>query len=198
MSNPLEYDWQSFYQLNSDYQTHQKEYESLLSTLDKFYNHSIDIGCGKGRHLSLLSKYSKIIDGYDLVDYDTSVNHFYKGDIRHSFPELSTYDLVFSNGLFHHFEKKTANDLIVRMIDSVQDGTTIIFNLHSKKDSKFRQGLKISKDSYLCESGNESGQIHCFWGKNEIIQSFKNLKIQYLFESGKEGYKCWYVAGVKV
>lgn len=192
------YMWGEFYSTYETYTRPQNEYENILFSINRRFERAIDIGCGRGRHIKMLRDYSRRVDGFDLVDYGVDVDNFYAGDVTTFALDIEPYDLVFSNGLLHHFEKHIASRLLGHLCSAISEGSILIFNIHSKFDYKYKKGNLVSEDSYLCTEGREKGQIHCFWDEDELRKKLCSVSILKMFASGINGYSSWYVVAQKV
>ncbi len=189
------YDWGGFYDKNDEYCFKQNAYFEILKALNKRFTACLDLGCGKGRHLAMLSSISDEVYGLDIIEYDSkNYKEFIVEDARtYNYGEIN-FDFIFSNGLLHHFSKNEVFDIINEISKCVKHNSVFIFNLHSKEDYKFGKGVNITTDEFVFHEGKEKGQLHSFWEQEEIIQMINkcNFKMIKMLHKSQNGYACWY------
>jgi SAM-dependent methyltransferase len=149
----------------------------------------LDIGCGKGRHVVLMTDLNIISHGVDLSAVAiTFAREWLKtigriADLRTgSITELpydsSTFDFVICHGVLDHalgdIRRKGINE-IHRVLRN--DGLLFV-SLISERDSAYGHGAPIEKGTWLVEEGFEGGLPQAFFDQERIAKEFGSFVIE--------------------
>lgn len=152
-----------------------------------------DLCCGAGRHTILVSKMGHSIYGSDVSV--NGINHTRKWLRSENLKaELAVSDMTvfpWNNLKFHgvicwdalHHNNianiKKAVDIIY---DNMIDGGMFMLTLLSTKGGAYGKGVKIEKNTFVRDDGEEAGVPHHYFDEAEIRDLFRRWKIVYLIE----------------
>ena len=154
----------------------------------------LDFGCGDGRHLEMMSKakISHIIG----VDYNKSVLQIAKNRCNENGVKCEVYqsgkilnlneilggkkvDCVVCWGITHINAKEITSNFIKQFTDILNEGGSVFANWRTRKDSLYKKGKEIDKDTFIIDEESHKGMLYYFPSLDEIenIYSSAGLKI---------------------
>lgn len=150
---------------------------------------ALDLGCGTGRNLIMMSEMGVISYGYDLSE--TAINFVNKwankknldinlkfGDLAELPYESNFFDFVICHGVLDHVTKDTRIHGIKEVERVLKDQGKFFVSLISKADSAYSDGQEIEKDTFLIKEGYEKNIPQAFFDLNTIDDEFQNFNIE--------------------
>ncbi|GHU40173.1 hypothetical protein FACS1894111_00370 [Clostridia bacterium] len=143
---------------------------------------ALDIGCGNGRHLGLLSDYGFSVYGIDynedavarckiLFSDDQNVKQVYEKPFQEC-EELQklSYHAVIVYGIFMYTSEAEALELLTQIRDSLADDGLFFADFRTKEDVLFGKGEFVGENTYKLDerAGVYSGLVYRFHNMEEI------------------------------
>ena len=162
----------------------------------------LDVGCGSGRHIVLLSK-----EGFDIYGMDNAesgLKHIRKwlkelslkaklknASCYKTFPyKDNTFDAIISTQVIHHAKLKEIN-FCISEIERVLKPNGLVFITVTKNKMKGRASKVkvIESRTYAMLDGTEKGIPHYIYTKVLLKKYFKNFKIFDIY-TDKQNHYC--------
>jgi SAM-dependent methyltransferase len=149
----------------------------------------LDLGCGKGRHVVLMSDLNIASYGMDVSDVaikfasDWMQSLGRKADLRTAsmtdLPyENEQFDFVICHGVFDHALYDIRKEAIKEVKRVLRDGGRFFLSLISERDSAFGHGSSIEKMTWLVEEGFERDIPQAFFNQERIREEFNSFEIE--------------------
>ncbi len=149
----------------------------------------LDIGCGKGRHVMLMTDLN--IDAYGM-DVSAVATEFASdwlrsldrsadlktASITHLPYEDSKFDFVICHGVLDHVLYEVRKEAISEVKRVLRDGGLFFVSLISKHDSAFGHGAPIEEMTWLVEEGFEREIPQAFFDQERIRAEFEGFEIE--------------------
>jgi ubiquinone/menaquinone biosynthesis C-methylase UbiE len=146
----------------------------------------LDLGCGRGRHVSLIAQEgleAHVADasdaGLELTKQKLSHSldaHVVKCDMKRLPYVSSCFDAVVSLRTIYHQDLRGVQETISEINRVLSKSGAILVDFLSKRTYSFAKGLKVEKDTYMEDEGPEQGLLHHFADRKELEQLFGNFK----------------------
>ena len=171
-----------------------KPHEDMSKIIKLFKKEGIqkvlDLGCGSGRHIVLLSK-----EGFDVHGMDNAESGLIhtrkwlkeldiKAKIKNAscyktFPyKNNTFDAIISTQVIHHAKLKDINFCISEIERVLKPGGLVFITVTKNKMKGRASKVKIIEPrTYVMLDGPEKGVPHYIYTKSLLTQYFKNFKI---------------------
>jgi len=183
-----------------------KPHEDMNKVINLFKKNKVkkvlDLGCGSGRHIVLLSK-----EGFDVYGMDNSESGLkhtrswlnelkLKAKLKNSscykpFPyKDNTFDAIISTQVIHHAKLKEIN-FCISEIERVLKPNGLVFITVTKNKMKGRASKVklIEPRTYIMLDGPEKGVPHYIYTKALLKKYFKNFKIFEIY-TDKHNHYC--------
>jgi ubiquinone/menaquinone biosynthesis C-methylase UbiE len=163
----------------------------------------LDIGCGEGRNCRYLAQKGFNVTGIDISKLAIKIARkkakqsnlkikYIVGDMKKLpsiFPE-NYFDAVISTQTIFHGTIKDIRKTIEGIRKVTKNGGLVFVTLQPVRGNEYRMGKKIEKGTYISYAGEDKGEIHHFFTKEEIKKEFKKFKILKIFLNKNSNY--WY------
>ena len=190
-------------------------HQDMERVVQVFQEHNVkrvlDVGCGSGRHLILLSKRGFETYGFDASQSALSLAHEWLQEeglqatiIRHKmenrFPyEDSFFDAVISTQVIHHNRMREILFTVGEIERVLRSGGVLFvsFPIYSEVPSEGKKDWKLEQiepGTYIPRSGPEAGIPHHYFTEDEIHKVFANYDIQSI-HIDETSHRC--VLGIK-
>ncbi|CUU71595.1 bifunctional 3-demethylubiquinone-9 3-methyltransferase/ 2-octaprenyl-6-hydroxy phenol methylase [Campylobacter hyointestinalis subsp. hyointestinalis] len=160
----------------------------------KSFKTVLDFGCGDGRHLEMMSKAK--IPNIIGVDYNKSVLQIAKNRCNENGIKCEVFqsgevlnlneilggekvDCVVCWGITHLNSKETTSNFIKQFASVLNEGGSVFANWRTRKDSLYKKGEEIDKDTFIIDEESHKGMLYYFPSLDEIenIYDSAGLKI---------------------
>ena len=160
-----------------------------LSEIENKQNLSaVDIGCGSGRHLSLLSDFGieKIIGlDYSMPSLQLSKKHPHSLLINCDSEKLPfgnmKIDLALCWGSLHYSDKVSFGKKMAEIFRILKNGGFLLGTLRSNRDTFMRIGKEISDDVWVTDLDDIKGSVVSFYDEKELCSALNKFSF---FEYG--------------
>jgi SAM-dependent methyltransferase len=153
----------------------------------------LDVGCGTGRHIVLLTRLGFHMTGFDSSSHALALCRKWleaeglNADIREHRMELkfpytdASFDAVISTQVIHHNLLKDILFTISEIERIIRPGGLIFITVpvldENPKKSKGDWCLReLERGTYVPESGNESGILHHYFTEDELLDAFNGFE----------------------
>lgn len=154
---------------------------------------ALDLGFGGGKDLILIDKMGMFAFGIEVSKNaikfakryikEWNVNakiRLYDGQ-KIPYPD-NFFDYIISLGVLDHIKFLDAISLKNEIYRAIKPKGYLCISLHSVRDSNFRKGREIERNTFVIETGNyELGSLQHYYDEEEILKLFDNFKIQRVF-----------------
>ena len=176
----------------------------------------LDIGCGAGRHVKLLSENKFKTYG---VEFSKSGIHYTKKLLRQNnlkaeinYSDMSElpfkdnyFDGVISFGVFYYSDSKGMKKGINEMHRVMKNGGAGFINIRSTNDYRYGKGKKIEQNTFVMnikETNEYNLTIHFLTKKNILtyFKKFKKIKIEineFSYNNMKMLHSDWLITVIK-
>lgn len=149
----------------------------------------LDLGCGKGRHVVLMSDLDIAAYGMDVSEVAIDFAKQWMRSLGRS-ADLKTasmtslpyadskFDFVICHGVFDHALHQIRADAIKEVQRVLRDGGRFFISLISEKDSAFGHGKPIEKMTWMVEEGFEQNIPQAFFDRERIREEFSSFEIE--------------------
>lgn len=149
----------------------------------------LDLGCGKGRHVVLMSELGIETFGSDVSS--TGIE-FAKQWVksrklsaslecgtmeRLSYPD-DWFDFVICHGVLDHALKAVRDAARAEVARVLKPGGLFFFSVISEEDSGFGKGKPIEENTWLVDEGFESGIPQAFFSLKRLQSEFSNFQLE--------------------
>jgi len=152
-----------------------------------------DLCCGAGRHTVLLSRMGHQVYGSDAAINGISntqkllEDNLLKAELKVSdmtkFPfEKVKFHGVISWDALHHNTYANISSSVRLVHENLVDKGMFMLTLLSSKGGAYGQGTEIEKNTFVKDSGSETGVPHHYFDEKEVRTLFKGWKIVILAE----------------
>ncbi len=169
----------------------------------------LDIGCGRGRHLSYLREHGCLLVATDIssdaINYckyksrkDKKKIYFVWNNMANLCFKDKIFDAVIATNSLHHSNiigiKKTINE-IYRVLKPYSWFAASV----ASTSIAFRNGIEIEKNTFIRESQGKAVMQHFFTEKEikELFRRFKIIKLYETRESKEESAGHWHILAQK-
>jgi ubiquinone/menaquinone biosynthesis C-methylase UbiE len=154
--------------------------ENLVRLLNKTINDpagmtAMDLGCGSGRHLRLLSDFgiSRIIGleashGALLLSKKTGQPLLVQGNNRGLPLKSGSADLVVAWGSLHYNDKSELAPMLAEITRVLKQDGCLFATLRSSRDTYLKKGTHLGNDTWITDLKDISGSIASFYNEDEI------------------------------
>ena len=157
--------------------------KSLFEVEKKENLNALDIGCGSGRHLSLLSDFgiTKIIGlDYSMPSLVLSKNHPHSFLINADSEKLPfgdmKIDLALCWGSLHYSDKKSFSTKVSEIFRILKHGGFLLGTLRSNRDTFMRRGKETGDNVWVTDLDDIKGSTVSFYDDKELSEGFKQFK----------------------
>ena len=183
-------DWDRMYE---EYY-HEEPNKDVIKFCDSLGSNSavLDIGIGSGRHIGVFLDRNLNAYGFDISGkaVEESKKKYPKASlVKHdmlSWPwpyEDDFFDATISINTLHHCNYSQYRKSVDEIYRILKKGGLALLTVVSKKNHKFKQGEKVDSRTYISDDGAEKGIPHVFMDKKDIMDIFKEFKIQKVEET---------------
>ncbi|MBP7901433.1 MAG: class I SAM-dependent methyltransferase [Spirochaetes bacterium] len=144
---------------------------------------AVDIGCGSGRHLSLLSDFGfrKIIGlDYSMPSLLLSKEHAHSLLINADSEKLpfggNKIDIAVCWGSLHYSDKKSFGIKMSEIFRILKSGGFLLGTLRSSRDTFMRRGKEISDNVWITDLDDIKGSMVSFYDEKELSGAFKQFE----------------------
>ncbi len=169
-------------------------FETFVRQLSFERKHSLDIGCGTGKHMKFLQGLGFKTDGIDSSETAVEMTKQLLGnnsrvvlaDMFDYQISANTYDLIFSISTIHHGLKSSVQNLMDRIYEALLPGGHILItvpdikNVISKKWNTFKDHTEVAAGTFTPNTGPETGLPHSFYTEEEaksLFSKFRKFKL---------------------
>jgi SAM-dependent methyltransferase len=149
----------------------------------------LDLGCGKGRHVLLMSELGIRAYGLDVSDVAVAFARDWlaargltaqvqAGSMTRLPYEAGSMDFALCHGVLDHAlaeVRSAANAEIERVL---KPGGLYFVSVISERDSAFGKGRKVEADTWLVDDGFEAGIPQAFFDRARIDREFGRFKLE--------------------
>ncbi len=172
--------WQDHYRRNRSQLSYPDE--NLVRLLCKAFQENsswqdpvaLDLGCGSGRHLSLLEKFGfSTILGTDnsLRALEISKNfpaYLFQGDNRAIPVKGESCNLVVAWGSLHYSTKEDFNTMLREIYRILKPGGLLLGTLRTDQDTYLKTGEHLGNNVWRTDLKDISGTLASFYDENEL------------------------------
>ena len=138
---------------------------------------ALDLGCGSGRHLKLLSDMNIInITGLDNSFNALEISKIYAPVIQADNKALpfkrDSYDLAISWGSLHYCDKDTMKKQLKEMHRVLKQGGVLFGTLRSERDSHIKRGRHTGNNTWVTDLNDIKGSVVSFYSEFELKSEF--------------------------
>ncbi len=148
----------------------------------------LDIGCGAGRHVIYLAERGFESCGADISETGLKLT---KKKLRSRKLEVeiircdmtsipcvhSCFDVAICVNAIYHQKLKEIQETISEIHRILKKKGLLLANFHSKRSSKYGEGIKVEENTFMQKNGPEKGVIHHFVDENELRELLGNFEI---------------------
>jgi len=148
----------------------------------------LDLGCGAGRHVIYLAERGFESYGADISETGLELTknklrsrkleaEIIKCDMK-SIPYVhSRFDAAICVWAIYHQKLKEIQETISEIYRVLNRKGLLLANFHSKRSSKYGEGMKVEENSFMQENGPEKGVIHHFVDEDELRELLEKFRI---------------------
>ncbi|MFQ6086796.1 MAG: class I SAM-dependent methyltransferase, partial [Candidatus Bathyarchaeia archaeon] len=148
----------------------------------------LDLGCGAGRHVIYLAERGFESYGADISETGLKLTkkklrsrkleaEIIKCDMK-SIPYVhSCFDAAICVRSIYHQKLKEIQETISEIHRVLKKKGLLLTDLHSKRSSRYGEGIEVEENTFMQENGPERGVIHHFVDKNELRELLGNFRI---------------------
>lgn len=148
----------------------------------------LDLGCGKGRHVVLMSEMDIQSYGCDISQsgLQFSKNWLDSKNLEAELKQASIdklpyedgfFDFVICHGVLDHCLDKPRKDSVKEVLRVLKPGGYYFFSVISEHDSAFGQGKKVEEDTWIIEEGFEKNIPQAFFTLDRIDKEFRDFEV---------------------
>lgn len=149
--------------------------KALPGMRDKAGVTAVDLGCGSGRHLKLLSEtgISRIIGldasyGALLLSRKSCLSHLVQGDNKNLPLKSNSADIIIAWGSLHYNEKPDLATMLSEILRILKQGGHFFATLRSSRDTYLKKGKHLGNDTWITDLKDISGSIASFYNETEL------------------------------
>ncbi len=149
---------------------------------------AIDLGCGSGRHLSLLSELGveKVIGLDNSINALSLTNELYRlplvqGDNTSLSFKENSFDIIISWGSLHYCKKDLLNKQLKEIHGITKKHGRLFGTLRSINDTYLKRGKDLGGGTWITDIGDIKDQVVSFYSEDELRFA---LNIFNVFEYG--------------
>jgi len=162
---------------------------NLTSILEKRRAERVlDLGCGAGRHIIYLAERGFETYGADISETGLKLTkkrlesrrleaEVIKCDMRSIPYTRSSFDAVICVQTIYHQKLKGIQETISEIHRILKTGGLLLANFHSKRSSKYGEGVEVEEDTFMQENDPEKGVLHHFVDENELRELLRNFRV---------------------
>jgi ubiquinone/menaquinone biosynthesis C-methylase UbiE len=136
---------------------------------------AVDLGCGSGRHLRLLSDMgiSRIV-GLDVshgalaISRKTGQTLLVQGNTMQLPLKDGTADIIIAWGSLHYNVKSDLAPMLAEIIRTLKKDGHVFATLRSSRDTYLKRGKHLGNDTWITDLEDISGSTASFYSENEI------------------------------
>ena len=171
------------------------EVSKMLSHCPVATSIALDVGCGAGRHIGILSEHSCCVVGIDtsesairtcrsrLVGKAGSVS-FVRGTMLQLPFQDRCFGIVLAFNVVYHTTHVLAKRAIDELVRCCKPGGYVLFTLLSTRNRAFGIGSEVERNTFLRRGlPGDNGLIHHFFGAEEVLPLTSHHEVVYLAEA---------------
>jgi ubiquinone/menaquinone biosynthesis C-methylase UbiE len=148
----------------------------------------LDLGCGAGRHVIYLAERGFNSYGADISELGLKITKnrlrsrkleakIIKCDMK-SIPYVhSRFDAAVCVWTIYHQKPKEIQETISEIHRVLKKKGLLLSNFHSKRSSRYGEGIKVEENTFMQENGPEKGVIHHFVDEDELRELLGKFRI---------------------
>jgi tellurite methyltransferase len=161
----------------------------LVNRLDKSQiKHVLDLGCGIGRHTTLL-----IEDGFNVTALDSSTKalailrnqceekglivNIIQGDYSQNYFPQESFDFVLAYNVLYHGYREDFQGAIQLIHKWLKPNGWFFFTCPSHQDDKYGNGALVAPHTFRPLNSVHAGDIHYFADESDILDWLKEFNI---------------------
>lgn len=143
---------------------------------------AVDVGCGSGRHLKLLSELGipRTI-GMDASYNALSISRKWRpglllqADNMHLPLKDGSADIVIAWGSLHYNVKEDLSPMLQEISRVLKKGGALFATLRSSRDTYLKKGKHLGDDTWVTDLGDIHGSIASFYNEDELRKAFSSF-----------------------
>jgi len=148
----------------------------------------LDLGCGAGRHVIYLAERGFESHGADISETGLQLTkmklrsrkleaEIIKCDMKSMPYVYSCFDAAICVWAIYHQKLKEIQETISEIHRVLKKKGLLLANFHSKRSSKYGEGIEVEENTFMQENGPEKGVLHHFVDENELRELLGNFRI---------------------
>ena len=149
---------------------------------------AVDLGCGSGRHLKLLSEIgiSRIIGldashGALLISRKTGQSLLVRGNNRQLPLKDGSADIIIAWGSLHYNVKSDLAPMLDEILRILKQDGQLFATLRSSRDTYLKRGTHLGNDMWVTDLKDISGSTASFYTESEIrkeLSTFQSILVR--------------------
>jgi len=153
--------------------------KSLSRTAAPAGTTAVDLGCGSGRHIKLLSE----LGFPHVIGTDASYNALalsrkwgpallLQADNRRIPLKSASADIIIAWGSLHYSVKDDLPGMLEEICRVLKKGGALCATLRSSRDSHLKRGKDLGNDTWITDLNDIQGSIASFYTEDELVAAF--------------------------